>query len=291
MYQLRNLINRTSVPSDPSKNMNAAEDFLLLLLHTHVVAAAKVLQSVNPVTSVSDLASAIAVNFVRLPQTTSSQTPATCEDGVHLCAVELLTLSLLWHGFHDAVKEGDGEWIVRYWKFLLVAFKSSNHPNYAKEAVHLLLQYYYLFSERQKAQLAWSRCINTKGHRGANIPSDLHMEHLNRRLKIVLRSLGANITPKAVVKAGKSIATVQQVCQSFEEQTSSSSKSDRHPYPRFGKDFSMVLTTLEEENVFVPECERKHETFNLKCGLLEKVSRKDLLKKVRTSIDQICLVK
>ena len=97
--------------------MNAAEDFLLLLLHTHVVVAAKVLHSVNPVTSVSELATAIAVNFVRLPQTTSSQSPSTCEDGVHLYAVEVLTLSLLWHGFHDAVKEGDSEQIVRYWKF------------------------------------------------------------------------------------------------------------------------------------------------------------------------------
>ena len=54
---------------------------------------------------------------------------------------------------------------------------------------------------------------------------------------------------------------------------------------------TITLSTLEEENVFVSECQRKHETFNLKCGLLEKVSRKDLLKKVQTSIDQICLVK
>ena len=125
----------------------------------------------------------------------------------------------------------------------MVIFKSLNHPNYAKEAVHLLFQYYYLFSERQKAQLAWSRCINTKGHCGANISADLHMGHLNWRLKIVLRSLGANITHKAlVVKAGKSIAAVQQVCLSFEEQTSSSSKSDHHPYPSFGKDFPMILS-------------------------------------------------
>jgi len=36
MYQLTNLINRTSVPADSSQNMNAAEDFLLLLLHTHI---------------------------------------------------------------------------------------------------------------------------------------------------------------------------------------------------------------------------------------------------------------
>ena len=50
---------------------------MLLCLHTYVVAAAKVLQSVNPVNSVSDLASAFAVNFVCLPQATSSQTPGT----------------------------------------------------------------------------------------------------------------------------------------------------------------------------------------------------------------------
>ena len=37
MYQLRNLIIRTAVPSDPEKNMNSCEDFLLLLLHAHVV--------------------------------------------------------------------------------------------------------------------------------------------------------------------------------------------------------------------------------------------------------------
>ena len=146
-------------------------------------------------------------------------------------------------------------------------------------------------SERQKAQLTWSRCINTKGRRGANIPSDLHMDHLNWRLKIVLRNLGANITPAAVVKAVKSIAAVQQVRHTFEEQTSPSSPSDHHPYPRFGKDFSMVLSILEEENVFVAACKRNHETFNLKCGLLEKVTRRALLKKVQTSIDQVCLVK
>ena len=33
-----------------------------------------------------------------------------------------------------------------------------------------------------------------------------------------------------------------------------------------------VLTILEEENVFIPVCKRNHETFNFKCGLLEKVT-------------------
>ena len=37
MYQLRNLIHRTNVPNDPQNNMNAAEDFKLLLLHAHTI--------------------------------------------------------------------------------------------------------------------------------------------------------------------------------------------------------------------------------------------------------------
>ena len=73
--------------------------------------------------------------------------------------------------------------ILCYWKLLLVLFKSTNNCNYAKEAVNILFQYNYTFSDQQKAQLLWSRCVNTRGIVGVNIPCDLFMEHLNRRLK------------------------------------------------------------------------------------------------------------
>ena len=152
MYQLCNLINRTLVPSDLSSNMKASEDFLLLLLHAHVITAAKNALLSNPNLSLENLTQLI-VDFVIFPRINESQCPTEYTDKVQFYAVELLSLSLLWHGFHDSCKEGDGERILRYWKFLLVAFKSSNHCNYAKEGVNFLLQYYYLFSERQKSQL------------------------------------------------------------------------------------------------------------------------------------------
>ena len=61
-------------------------------------------------------------------------------DLVHLYAKEFLALALLlWFGFHNAIKEGDGKRILRYWKFLLVVFKVEDRRNYAKEAVNLLL--------------------------------------------------------------------------------------------------------------------------------------------------------
>ena len=114
-------------------------------MHTHAIAAAKEILSLTSVNSVSDLAKAITTNFTYVSQLDFSQQISekqkAVDDGVHLYAVELLTLGLLWHGFHDAIKEGDGERIMRYWKFLLILFKSTNHPNYVKEAVNLLLQY------------------------------------------------------------------------------------------------------------------------------------------------------
>ena len=190
------------------KNMNASEDFMLLPVHTHVVAAARTLQSKNPsiYTCAKTLTDTIVTNFAHLPNT-SDQATSDSNDGVHSYAVEVLSLGLLWHGFHDAIKEADGDRILRYWKFLLVIFKSTRNRNYAKEAVHRLHHYYYYYihSDRQKKQLIWSRCINTQGRQGANIACDLHMEHLNRRLKNVLRGMSSNITPARVQRAGQSI--------------------------------------------------------------------------------------
>ncbi len=110
------------------------------------------------------------------------------DDGVTY-ARELLTLGLIWLQFYDAVKEGDGDRILLAWKILIPVFKATNHVNYLKEAVNLVLQTQIL-SQRKAGQLLWSRCINTQGRKGHNLPCDLHQEHLNQRLKGVLRSVG-----------------------------------------------------------------------------------------------------
>ena len=35
------------MPIDPSKNMNAGEDFMLLIIHVHVIASARVIERVS----------------------------------------------------------------------------------------------------------------------------------------------------------------------------------------------------------------------------------------------------
>ena len=51
LYQLRTLMNKRNITSDVSKDMNACEDFLELVVSSHVIAAA--LQK-SDVASVSD---------------------------------------------------------------------------------------------------------------------------------------------------------------------------------------------------------------------------------------------
>ena len=45
---------------------------------------------------------------------------------MYICGTEVLTLGLLWLGFNDAIKEGDGEKVFVYWKFLLLVLSMEN---------------------------------------------------------------------------------------------------------------------------------------------------------------------
>lgn len=164
----------------------------------------------------------------------------------------------------------------------MITFISSNNYNYAKEAVNLLLQYHYILSEREKAQLLWDRSVNTRGIDGANIPCDLFMEHLNRRLKTVIRSMGANMSPNSIKKAGKAIAPVHHVCQVFEQQTAPYQQSGHHAIAKFGRDFSSALDVLENEQVFVNKGKRKHLSYKFKCTLFEKNTKQEIEKVAQT---------
>ena len=62
--------------------------------------------------------------------------------------------------------------------------------------------------------------------------------------------MGANVTPPAILKAGKALGPVDHVCQVFEEQTAHYKQSNCHKIPDFGKDLSTVLNVLENEKVF-----------------------------------------
>ena len=99
------------------------------------------------------------------------------------------------------------------------------------------------------------------------------MEHLNRQLKTILRALGANITPPAVVKAGRTLATVHKVCQVT---SSLAQSSDVHNLPSIDEDFQLVLQVIMDENVFQAQEHRYHLSFLFlfKSGLMQSYTHK-----------------
>ena len=127
LHQLKTILNHSAVPTDSASNMKAAEDFLLVVFHGHVVAAANAACPIPKTPrahqlSVSHVADAILDSFVNMDY---SAIEKDSSDGVVSYACELLFIGLLWHGFHDAIREGDGQRILVYWRYLLIIFKAS----------------------------------------------------------------------------------------------------------------------------------------------------------------------
>ena len=120
--------------------------------------------------------------------------------------------------FVDAVREGDGNRVIPCWRFLLPLFKSASRVHYSKEALNLLCQLIVL-SPRQASQITWSRFVNAYGWAGHNISCDPHREHLNRVVKTAVTNLGANLTPKAIVRVGKCLGPIIKATKQFDTKT------------------------------------------------------------------------
>ena len=289
LFQLKQLVNRTSFVKDSKHNMKACEDFLEVVLYGHTIAAAKEVTLTSEECMVNDIAGKIISNFVKITTPNIRDNDSSLEDdslegtatedaeqdSVYTYAVDLLTIGLLWYGFRDAVREGDGDRIVRYWKFLMVIFKTENHYNYANEGFNFLAQT-TLLSPRKVSELKWSRTVNTSGRKGKNIPVDLHMEHLNRRLKIMLRHLGSNIMPLTAERTARVLGVVQKVCAQFKAESGITRSKDFHSVPSVKKDLSHISKQLIDSEVFKVLDNRRHNGYLNYKPLFESVNWKKI---------------
>lgn len=161
---------------------------------------------------------------------------------MHLYTLHVLTLGLVWHGFNDAIKDGDGDRIMIYWKFLLVIFKAGRRSNYCKEAINLLLQYLFLLPKWLAKQLKWSCCVNTRGVIGGSIPSDLHLEHLNRHFKGINSNLKALILIYSHQPCFKINWISTQHLSNIWATKQRKKWSGRHTRPSFKKECQMMIS-------------------------------------------------
>ena len=68
-----------------------------------------------------------------------------------------LSLGLLLYNADDSVKEGDGERLMRVWKFLTFVFRSHGKHKYALAGLRLMASRLALLTPRQAHRLTWNR--------------------------------------------------------------------------------------------------------------------------------------
>ena len=206
--------------------------------------------------------------------------PATSrrkKDHVHAYAKEVLSLGLLYMEFCDGIREGDGERIIRCWRYFLPIFKSAGRTNYVVEAFNLLFHYDYVYTPRMKKQVMWERTVNIHGRPGKNVPMDLHMEHINRACKEAMGSLGSNINEEAVARIGKGIGEIMKITTQFDKVNSIPEVSGRHSRRSAELDMEKVMSQLQTAKVFDSIPRRKHSTFpKFQANASGRITWKDL---------------
>ena len=123
-----------------------------------------------------------------------------------------ITLGLLIRDAEDAVKEGDGERVVRVWKFFTPLFRLTQCHKYALAGLRLMASIEGLLTPRKAHQLMWNRFAGVNEGTGKRISRDERLEQLNKVAKEEIRSLGfPNINDDNVVKATLSTGSVDKL--------------------------------------------------------------------------------
>lgn len=203
----------------------------------------------------------------RKQSTTKKQSPSdqSTSDGnqdyVLNYTCHLLGMCLFSRNFHDASKEGDGERLIRCWKFLLLHFKVDHRVKYALEAFNLLAQVNCLLPAHKAHQLIWNRTCNFNGGKGNNIPLDLQLEHLNRVFKDNINTFRANISETSVCRSSRVIGPLKELMDKFDKSMGIKVPTGKHVGPSTEKDFDLILRVLLREDVFNRHNGRAHKTF------------------------------
>eukprot|EP00794_Sanderia_malayensis_P017126 gene17124-18847_t len=185
----------------------------------------------------------------------------TPKDDVYSYAAGRLNLGLLLLNVDDAVKEGDGERIIRCWRFFLLFYKAYGHHKYGIAAYHLLSRVTALLTPAQAEQLVWNRTVNKKGGKGSNISCDLRLEQLNCLTKEILCNLGVNLDESNAKRESYAIGFLEKILEALDKDLTIHNCSGHHKVKSKQKDFEHLVDNLSSKKIFLFQDGRQNEHF------------------------------
>ena len=123
---------------------------------------------------------------------------------------------------------------------------------------------------RLKQQLLYSRFVNTQGVAGANIPLDLHVEHINRVVKTAIYNQTSNLSPTAVIRTSRCTGTFVNIGKQFDKVSHLHRQSSAHSKARHNQDIARIVKQLHDtSHVFDYMPRRQHTHFkSLHCSVI-----------------------
>ena len=110
---------------------------------------------------------------------------------------------LIWDA-EDAVKEGDGDRLIRVWKFLTLLFCLNEANKYALAGLCVQASIVGLLISKDAHIFKWNRFAGLQEGHGTRISRDLRLEQHNKIAKGDIRAMGAqNINDKSMVELSK----------------------------------------------------------------------------------------
>ena len=178
----------------------------------------------------------------------------------YICA--LMREGLLDMARLDAVKESDGERILRHWRYDFIHFERYNHYNYRLLTFRFIAHVYGLLTPRMAARVIHNRTVNKHGGIGNNVSLDLFLEFLNKEVKDDLkRSSGPTLHAKLLERIGRSKQVMDELLHIFDKDMELFTGIGRHITPDWTAEVSQLVMELKPETLFHNQPGREFKTF------------------------------
>lgn len=198
-----------------------------------------------------------------------------------------LSFGLFLLNMQDAVKEGDGERLLRLYTVALLFYKAYGHHQYAYSTFLLTVQINATLSPSLAHSLKWNRFWNGKGGKGKNISLDLHLEHLNNFLKSFLKRSGPNMTEQAADRVSRSLGVLKEMMDTTDNELAVSKSSGAHHAANMAKDIACLVNVFKETRVFQVIPGRQYTSFpKFKRDLLSKLKHAELCDWMRSKLHE-----
>lgn len=198
-----------------------------------------------------------------LPLNSSSKKETKNRDDIYSYNCALLEDGLFFLNFLDAIAEGDGNRIIRQYKFLLLSFRADGQQSkkYALECLYQSFLVNALLCPRDVERFTWNRTVNTFGGIGRNVPLDLDMEHSNRFIKQAIKNLGPNVTEKAVERICHAERDMRKLMKRLDDSLQRVTDSGRHTRSDTERDLDTLITRAVITDIYTRNDSRPYSNF------------------------------